>query len=95
METKKFIVRSVEAGVFYGEIKERNGNEVTMTNARCLYYWSGAASLNQVAMEGVKNPGECQFTMPVDDLVILGVCEILPCSKEACECIDSVNVWKI
>lgn len=95
METKKFIVRSVDAGVFYGEIKERNGNEVTMVNARCLHYWEGAGSLNQIAMEGVKYPNSCRFTMPADEIVILGVCEILPCTKEACECIDSTEVWKI
>ena len=53
---KKFIVRAKDAGVFYGTIKERNGNEVTMTNARCLWYWDGAASLMQLAMEGVTAP---------------------------------------
>lgn len=47
---KKFIVRAKDAGVFYGTIKERIGNEVTMTNARCLWYWDGAASLMQLAM---------------------------------------------
>lgn len=90
----KYIVRSKEAGVFYGEIKERNGSEVTMTNARCLWYWDGAASLNQLALEGVKKPENCKFTVSVPELTILGVCEILPCSNEACEIIDGVKVWK-
>ena len=61
---KKFIVRAKDAGVFYGTIKERIGNEVTMTNARCLWYWDGAASLMQLAMEGVTAPQNCKFTMP-------------------------------
>lgn len=34
--TTKYIIRADRAGVFYGEIKERNGNEVTMTNVRRL-----------------------------------------------------------
>ena len=91
---KKYIVRSVEAGVFYGNIKEKNGNEVTMTDARCLWYWNGAASLNQLAGEGVKNPRDCKFTMSVPELTILHVCEILPCSDKAVSNIDAVPVWK-
>lgn len=91
---KKFIVRSVQAGVFYGEIKERNGQEVTMANARCLWYWDGAASLMQLAKEGVTNPDSCQFTVVVDEVTILDVCEILPCTAEAIKCIDNVRVWK-
>lgn len=91
---KKFIVRSKDAGVFYGAIAKREGSEVTMTNARCLWYWDGAASLMQLAMEGVTAPKNCKFTMPVDEVVILGVCEILPCTDEAVKCIDRVAVWK-
>ena len=91
---KEFIVRSKDAGVFYGTIKERNGNEVTMTNARCLWYWDGAASLMQLAMEGVTNPSACKFTMPADEVIILDVCEILPCTDKAVKCIDQISVWK-
>lgn len=91
---KKYIVRSVEAGVFYGNIEEKNGNEVTMTNARCLWYWDGAASLNQLAEEGVKNPRDCKFTISVPELTILNVSEILPCSDKAVANIDTVPVWK-
>lgn len=41
---QKYIVRGVEAGVFYGYITEKEGCEVTMKNARCLWYWEGASS---------------------------------------------------
>ena len=94
MEQKKFIVRAKDAGVFYGEIKERTGDEVTMTNARCLWYWDGAASLMQLAMEGVTAPHSCKFTVTADEVTILGVCEILPCTDKAVQSIDKVYVWK-
>ena len=51
-----FIVRTYSAGVFAGEIESRNGKEVVMRNARRLWYWDGAASLSQLAMEGVSEP---------------------------------------
>ena len=91
---EKFIVRAKGAGVFYGEIKERNGNEVTMTNARCIWYWSGAASLLQLAKEGVQNPLNCKFTVYVDELVLLDVCEIIRCSEQAIKNIENVKEWK-
>lgn len=34
---QKYIVRSVEAGVFYGYITEKDGCEVTMKNAKQFY----------------------------------------------------------
>lgn len=90
----KVIIRADRAGVFYGEIKERNGSEVVMTNVRRLWYWDGAASLSQLATEGVTHPGNCKFTVTVEEMTILGVIEIIPCTKKAEESIDSVAVWK-
>lgn len=91
----KVIIRADRAGVFYGEIKERNSSEVVMTNVRRLWYWDGAASLSQLATEGVTRPGICKFTVTVEEMTILGVIEIIPCTKKAEESIDSVAVWKM
>jgi hypothetical protein len=91
----KVIIRADRAGVFYGEIKERNGSEVVMTNVRRLWYWDGAASLSQLATEGVTRPGNCKFTVTVEEMTILGVIEIIPCTKKAEKSIDSVAVWKM
>lgn len=89
-----YIVRSYKAGVFYGEIESREGKEVAMRNVRCLWYWDGAASLLQLAAEGVKRPNECKFTMAVDSLLLTDVCEIIPCTDAAIENINAVAVWK-
>lgn len=88
------IVRTYSAGVFAGNIESRNGREVVMRNARRLWYWSGAASLSQLAMEGVKNPDECKFPCEVDRVELLEVIEILNCTKAAEKNIKDVPVWK-
>ena len=44
MDNTYYIVRCDRSGVFAGNIVERNGQEVTMSDARCLWYWDGAAS---------------------------------------------------
>jgi len=88
------IVRTYSAGVFAGEIVERNGKEVLMKNARRLWYWSGAASLSQLAMEGVKNPDQCKFPCEVTEIRLMEAVEITPCTEVAIKSIKEVPAWK-
>lgn len=92
---KRCIVRCYGAGVFFAEVEALEGKQAVLRNARRLWYWSGAASLSQLAAEGVKNPGGCQFTVSVDKIVVTDVIEIIPCTDAACASIDEVPVWKI
>lgn len=89
------IVRTYSAGVFAGYLESRNGQEVVMRNARRLWYWSGAASLSQLANEGVKKPKECKFPAEVDRVELLQVIEILDVTEEARKSIASVAIWKV
>lgn len=88
------IVRTQSAGVFAGVLKSRVGSEAVLTEARRLWYWSGAASLSQLAVEGTSNPSGCKFPIAVPEVTLLGVIEILPLSDKAKASIDSVPVWK-
>lgn len=92
---KKVIVRCNRAGVFFGELAQRDGQEVELKNARRLWYWDGAASISQIAAEGVKKPSECKFTMPVESIILLEAIEIIPCTVKAVDNIEAVKVWKI
>jgi len=91
---KYVIVRTYSAGVFAGYLQEREGQEVVLRNARRLYYWSGAATLSQLSVEGVKNPDDCKFPQEVDVVELLQAIEILDCTKEAQESINNVKIWK-
>lgn len=88
------IVRTQSAGVFAGYIKARNNQEVTMVKARRLWYWEGAASLSQMAMEGTSKPNSCKFPQEVTEILLLQVIEILHCTKQAQKSIESVKIWK-
>lgn len=94
MKNQKYIIRCDRAGVFYGEIAERRGSEADLMNVRCLWHWAGAASLLQLATEGTKAPQSCQFTVTVPSMTVLGVIEVIPCSKVAIKSIDGVSEWK-
>lgn len=95
METQRFIIRGDRSGVFYGEIAERNGREVKIIHCRRLWYWDGAASLSQLALEGVTEPENCKFTVTVPELTVLDAIEIIPCTEAACRSIDGVKVWRM
>ena len=94
MEKKYCIVRCDRAGVFAGVLEKREGREVTLSNARRLWFWSGAASCSQLAVDGVKNPCNCKFTVPVAEIILLDAIEIIPCTSVAEEKIKAVPVWK-
>ena len=64
-----------------------------MKSARCIWYWEGAASLLQMAKEGVSRPRECKFTVYVDEIVLLDAIEILPCTDRAVASIERVPAW--
>ena len=95
MKNKKVVmVRTYSAGVFIGELVSRKGPEVVLTNARRIWYWSGAASLSQLAMEGTDDPANCKFPCPVDRVELLQAVEILDVTPKAKASIDAVPVWK-
>ena len=87
-------VRTYSAGVHCGYLKERGGKEATLIDSIRIHYWSGAASLSQLAMEGVKNPGSCRFAMPVGSILLTEVIEVIPMTEKAVENIKSVPIWK-
>lgn len=91
---KKVIVRGDRSGVFFGTLKEKDGQEVVLVECRRLWYWDGAASISQLAVDGTTNPSECKFTVVVDEIAILDAIEIIPCTENAIESIENVRVWK-
>jgi len=94
-DMKYVICRTYSAGVFAGYLESRNGKEVVMRKARRLWYWKGASSLSQLAMEGVNDPdNESKFPCEVDRVELIEAIEILDVTKEAQENINNVPIWK-
>lgn len=93
-ESQYVIVRGDRSGVFAGILGKREGREVTLSSARRIWYWSGAASLSQLAKSGTSNAENCKFPEPVDSVLILDAIEILLCTNKARKSIESVKIWK-
>ena len=90
---KKVIVRGDRSGVFFGTLLEKDGKEVMLGNCRRLWYWDGACSISQLAVDGTSRPNSCKFTITVESIVITDVIEIIPCTDKAISNIEGVREW--
>ena len=89
------IVRGQASGVFAGELVKREGREVTLKNSRRLWYWSGAASLSQLAVDGTSNPKDCKFPAEMPEHVVLDALEVIAVTEKAQKSIKGVAVWQV
>lgn len=92
------LIRSFAAGVHFGLLEKEeftpSGKVVTLVNTRRVYYWDGAASLSQMALEGVKNPENCKFSVEIASNEIVNVIETIPLTEAAFSNLKNVPVWK-
>jgi len=88
------VVRTYSAGVFAGYLKSRDNKEVQLVDAIRIWYWEGAATLSQLAKDGVNNPTSCKFGVPVN-LILTEAIEIIETTDKARETIQSVKSWTV
>lgn len=92
---KKVIIRGNRSGVFFGTLNQIEGQNVELLNCRRIWYWSGANSISQLAVDGTNNPNNCKFTVSVEQIAITDVIEVIPCTEKAIESIEAVDVWRL
>ena len=88
------LVRTYSAGVHFGTLESREGKEVVLTNARRLYQWSGACSLSQVAVDGVRLSGS-KISVIVPKITLTEAIEIIPMSQTAATEMMNAEAWKV
>jgi len=93
MEKPYVLVRTYSAGVFAGTLEASKGKEVVLSNARRIWFWAGAASLSQLAVDGTNKPGECKFPVAVPRVVLTEAIEIIDVTEKARKSIEGVPVW--
>ena len=84
---KEVIIRTYSAGVWFGVLKQKAGNEVILTKARRMYKWwaKESISLSGVARHGIKQDGS-KICGELDS-VWLEAIEIIPVTGNAAESI--------
>ena len=91
------IVRCRNAGVHAGYLKSRDSHILVLENSRRLWRWWSKFTLSGLAMCGVLKGKEdvVRFacTLPKIDLTVSDVCEVIYCTKEARESIQSIKEY--
>lgn len=93
---KQVLIRSYASGVHFGTLKSEiytvSGKVVELTDSRRIHYWEGAASLSQVALEGIKK-GRVSMILPTIEIV--NVIETIPLQDEAIINLNNQPIWKV
>ena len=76
---KFVVVRTYSAGVHVGTLASHDGKNVTLTDARRLWRWSGANSLNEVSQKGA-DMSYTRISEPVPKIMLTESIELIPCS---------------
>ena len=86
---KEVIIRTYSAGVWFGVLSQKAGNEVILTKARRMYQWRAkeSISLSGVARHGIKQENS-KICGEVDS-VWLEAIEIIPVTGNAAESLRS------
>lgn len=74
------LIRTYSAGVHFGTLVSREGQEVHLKNARRLWSWNGALSLSEVAAKGIDIKNS-KVSVPVEEIILTQAVEIIPISK--------------
>ena len=88
---QEVIIRTYSAGVWFGRLKEKSGDEVILTEARRMWRWwaKESISLSGVCLYGIKQ--EKSSIAGAIDLVWLQAIEIIPISGKAAESIRTAQ----
>jgi hypothetical protein len=87
--SKKVLIRSYGSGVHYGTLVAKKGTEVKLKNARRLWYWTGANTLNELALRGATKGSK--ISEPVPEIEITGVLEVLLLQPAALKALDALG----
>ena len=88
---KKVLVRSYDAGVYFGTLDEVVGETVSLSQVRNIWSWEGASCLSQIANDGIKDG---KVSPVVQSMVINRVCQIIPLTEKAITNLEAQPVWE-
>ena len=88
---QEVIIRTYSAGVWFGRLKQKSGNEVILTEARRMWRWwaKESISLSGVALHGIKQENS-RIAGAVESVWLQSI-EIIPISGKAAESIRTAQ----
>lgn len=88
-EKRFVIIRTYSAGVHYGALESREGKEVVLTDAKRVWHWKGANTLNELALRG---PGKgSRISEAVPRVELTEAIEVIDCTPTAVDVFTSAR----
>lgn len=92
------IARCRDAGVHAGYLVSTSATHTVLRDARRIWYWTGAASLSEIAVYGL-NPQKSQgskIAAPVKSVRLRDsdICELTVCTDEGRASVTGAPVWR-
>lgn len=85
------IVRTYSAGVHFGVLRKKIGNEVILENSRRIWSWTNAFTLSKIAEDGLGNDSKLSVSIPEIKLTEI---EIIPCSEKSTKILKEIKEYK-
>ena len=76
------VVRTRDAGVHCGTLAACAGTAVELADARRVWRWRGANTLNELALHGAAE-GWTRISEPVPRILLTEAIEVIPCTATA------------
>ena len=88
---EKVLIRTYSAGVWFGTLEQKSGNEVILNDARRLWRWHAAESisLSAVAVHGINQ--DKSSIAPSVEKIWLEAIEIIPVTDKAAKTIEGAK----
>lgn len=78
----RVLVRAASAGVHYGTLFARNGQETHLLNARRIWSWNGAMSLSEIASKGL-DINNSKISEVVEEIILPTSIEVILVSTKS------------
>jgi hypothetical protein len=89
------VLRTYSAGVHFGVLIERDGQEATLSEARRLHRWEGGRlSLHEIATEGPPESMGTRVSVQVDTVTLTQVIEVISASTKGEIKLRGFPAWK-
>lgn len=82
MTGKYVLVRTFSAGVHFGQLVSRKGKEVMLADAKRIWNWQGAKTLNEMSIAGV-DVSRSKIAAAIPSVLLTEAIEVIPCAPEA------------
>lgn len=80
LKGKKVLIRSYDAGIYFGTLEDMEEDTVRMSNVRNIWHWTGALCLSQISNDGITGD---KVSSTVSSMVITSVYQVMPLSEKA------------